>query len=101
MNLLEFFGLSKNSKPSVILCDNKSVLHMIANGEGFSGKSRHMRVRWHFIHELLMSGKIEMRHVIGDDNPADLMTKPMGGSRFRKLRRMILNEKEQEDSESD
>jgi hypothetical protein len=101
VKLLEFLGLKHESEPSVVLCDNKSVLHLIANGEGFSGKSRHMRVRWHFIHEMLMANQIEIRHVVGDDNPADLLTKPMGGLRFRRLRKMILNEGEIDGNESD
>jgi hypothetical protein len=55
VGLMEFFGLHDGNNPTVVLCDNQSVLHIIANGEGFSGKSRHMRVRWHFVHELLTS----------------------------------------------
>ena len=58
-------------------------------------------MRWHFIHEMLMANQIEIRHVVGDDNPADLLTKPMGGLRFRRLRKMILNEEEIEENESD
>jgi hypothetical protein len=99
--LMEFFGLSNGSNPSIVQCDNKSVLHLIANGAGFSGKSRHMRVRWHFVHEMLEEGLIKIVHVPGDDNPTDLLTKPMGGKRFRRLRSMILNEPEDENSESD
>ncbi|MFN9910640.1 MAG: Ty1/Copia family ribonuclease HI [bacterium] len=82
-------------------CDNKSVLHLIANGAGFSGKSRHMRVRWHFVHEMLEEGLIKIVHVPGDDNPTDLLTKPMGGKRFRRLRSMILNEPEDDNNDSD
>jgi len=99
--LLDFFGLKNESTPSIVQCDNKSVLHMIANGAGFSGKSRHMRVRWHFVHEMLDEGLIRIVHVPGDDNPTDLLTKPMGGKRFRRLRSMILNEPENDNSDSD
>ena len=101
VGMLKFFGLYKQSEPPVIMCDNKSVLHLIANGSGFSGKSRHMRVRWHFIHEMLTAGLIQIAHIPGDDNPTDLLTKPIGGSRFRKLRKMILNESEEQISDSE
>jgi hypothetical protein len=101
VGLLKFFGLYKRSEPAIVMCDNKSVLHLIANGGGFSGKSRHMRVRWHFVHEMLTSGLIQIDHIPGDDNPTDLLTKPIGGNRFRKLRKMILNESDQEDSDSE
>ena len=60
-----------------------------------------MRVRWHFVHEMLEEGLIKIVHVPGDDNPMDLLTKPMGGKRFRRLRSMILNEPEDDNSDSD
>jgi hypothetical protein len=50
---------------------------------------------------MLEEGLIKIVHVPGDDNPTDLLTKPMGGQRFRRLRSMILNEPEDENSESD
>jgi hypothetical protein len=99
VGLMEFFGLHDGNNPTVVLCDNQSVLHIVANGEGFSGKSRHMRVRWHFVHELLTSKFIRIEHVVGEENVADLLTKPIGGSRFRKLRRMILNDNQNENDD--
>jgi hypothetical protein len=100
--LLQSVGLQEKGESSLVVCDNRSVLHIIANGEGFSGKSRHMRVRWHFITELIESGFIKTEHVPTLDNKPDLFTKPMGGSLFRELRRMITNsEYEDEDDASD
>ena len=64
---------------------------MIANGEGCPGKSRHMRVRWHFISELMEDGFIKLEHVDTNLMVADLLTKPMGGQKFRAFRGMIMN----------
>jgi hypothetical protein len=50
---------------------------------------------------MLTSGMIQIDHIPGDDNPTDLLTKPMGGKRFRRLRSMILNEQEDDNSDSD
>jgi hypothetical protein len=36
---------------------------------------------------------------VGEENVADLLTKPIEGSRFRKLRRMILNDNQNENDE--
>ena len=64
---------------------------MISNGEGCPGKSRHMRVRWHFISELLDIKFIEDEHVQTNLMIADLLTKPMGGQKFRELRGQLMN----------
>ena len=90
-NLLQIVGVVPVGSPCLVLCDNKSVLHMIHNGEGFPGKSRHMRVRWHVVSELLDSNFIQCQHIDTNLMIADLLTKPMGGSKFREFRRTIMN----------
>jgi hypothetical protein len=43
ISLVKSLGIAPiNNPPCKILCDNTSVLHIIANGEGFYGKSRHI-----------------------------------------------------------
>ena len=91
MGLLRKFGLVNESEPAVILCDNKSVLHLISNGEGCPGKSRHMRVRWHFISEMIESNYLRYEHIDTNLMVADILTKPMGGSKFRELRGIMMN----------
>ena len=90
--LMQSIGVqSIEETSSLVVCDNRSVLHIITNGEGFSGKSRHMRVRWQFVTELIEEKFIKIDHVNTLVNLPDLFTKPMGGIRFRELRRLILN----------
>jgi hypothetical protein len=55
-----------------------------------------MRVRWQFVTELIEEKFIEIDHVSTTVNLPDLFTKPMGGERFRELRRLILNMKHEE-----
>ena len=93
MGLLKSFGLIKPAgiPPYVIiLCDNQSVLHIIANGEGFSGKSRHMRVRWFFTFEIIAGGMAQLEYVPTEENWADLPSKPTGGRLFILQRNNIL-----------
>jgi len=96
--MLQSMGLSDIGTPGIVLCDNKSVLHIIANGEGFSGKSRHMRVRWNFVTELIEEGAIRTEHVDTNENRTDLFTKPMGGNKMRYLRSLVLNAEPDVDS---
>jgi hypothetical protein len=64
---------------------------MIRNGEGCPGKSRHLRVRWHFIRELLEDNFIKCEHIDTNLMVADVLTKPMGGAKFREFRRLMMN----------
>jgi hypothetical protein len=91
ITLLKNLHLAPTERPpSMILCDNTSVLHIIANGEGYSGKSRHMRVRWFFTYEIITDGIASLQHVPTDFNWADLPSKPMGGRKFLTQRNHIL-----------
>ena len=66
-------------------------LHLISNGEGCPGKSRHMRVRWHFISEMIENNYLRYEHIDTNLMVADILTKPMGGSKFRELRGIMMN----------
>jgi hypothetical protein len=77
--------------PVIIYQDNISTIHILTNGEGYSGKNRHMRVRYGYLTELLQSGVITIQHMPTEEMTADLLTKPIGGNVFRKLRAKLLN----------
>jgi hypothetical protein len=77
--------------PVIIYQDNISTIHILTNGEGYSGKNRHMRVRYGYLTELLNSGVITIQHMPTEEMTADLLTKPIGGNVFRKLRAKLLN----------
>lgn len=77
--------------PVIIYQDNISTIHILTNGEGYSGKNRHMRVRYGYLTELLNSGVITIQHMPTAEMTADLLTKPIGGKVFRKLRAKLLN----------
>jgi hypothetical protein len=70
--------------------DNKSTILLAKGGEGLSGKSKHFRVRYHFLKELIDEGKLKLTYVPTDDMVADVLTKPMGGENFRLLRSAIM-----------
>ena len=77
--------------PVLVYQDNKSTIHILMNGEGYSGKNRHMRVRFGFVSDLLKDETIQVEHLPTEEMIADLLTKPIGGNLFRRLRAMLLN----------
>ena len=77
--------------PIRVLQDNISAITIAKGGEGYGGKSRHMRVRYQYLCEMSEDGVITFVHCPTDRMIADLCTKPIGGNQFRYLRSKLLN----------
>jgi hypothetical protein len=76
--------------PANIKQENKSTITIGKAGEGYSGKSKHMRVRYHAIAEQVANGEIELSHCPTTKMIADILTKPGGGSSFADLVQEIV-----------
>ena len=79
-------------QPTIVYQDNKSTMRLATRGEGFDGKSRHMRVRYHYIAEQIANGEIDIRYLETTKMVADLLTKPGGGSNFADLVSTIVKD---------
>jgi hypothetical protein len=64
--------------------DSKSVL-ALAKNPVFHERSKHIRVRHHFIRGCLEEGSIKVGYINTKDQLADLLTKPLGRIRFLEL----------------
>lgn len=71
--------------------DNTSTISMMLNGCSTHPKTRHINVRYFFIKERIENGEINVKHTKTDDMVADILTKPLQGERFFKLRNLLLN----------
>jgi hypothetical protein len=49
------------------------------NSGNFQSDSRHLRLRYHSIHESIAKGEVEINHVAGTEMLADALTKALGG----------------------
>ncbi len=77
--------LGFNDRISIIgMQDNKSTIHLANAGEGFGGKAKHFRVRYHFLKELVAEGSLKIVYCNTNDMIADVLTKPMVGTRRMK-----------------
>ena len=63
----------------------------MVKGSTTNARTRHIRVRYFFIKERIDSKEVEVTHTPTDDMVADLLTKPIQGARFVRLRDMLLN----------
>ena len=68
--------------------DNRSALSVAKNPE-HHGRMKHLDLRFYWLRDIVESGLITPVHVPGDDNPADLLTKPLAKPRVEYLRRMM------------
>jgi hypothetical protein len=73
---------------TVIMCDNSSTIKLSKNPIMY-GKSKHIRVRFHFLRDLVKDGDIELVHCVTQEQVADLMTKALKLEAFQKLRKKM------------
>jgi hypothetical protein len=61
--------------------DSKSVL-ALAKNLVFHERSKHIRIKYHFIRDCLEDGSIKASHITTTDQLADILTKSLGKSKF-------------------
>ena len=77
-------------KPGVFFQDNISTMRLAENGRSNSDRTKHIKIRYFFIKQFLDSGEFEMVHCPTDLMVADILTKPLQGEAFKRLRDYLL-----------
>jgi hypothetical protein len=68
--------------------DSKSALSLAKN-PAFYGRSKHIRIKYHFIRDCLEEGSIKTDHIPTTDQLADILTKSLGKTKFQEMRKKI------------
>lgn len=76
--------------PATIWQDNMSTMSLIANGRGSANRTRHINIRYFFVKDRVEAKEVVVKHMPTQDMLADLFTKPLQGSLFRKLRGAVI-----------
>ena len=76
--------------PSRVQCDNISCI-LKADSALSEKRSLYMKRRGAFVQEAQLMGEIDVVHVPGEDNRADILTKPLPFKVFAKHRDAIMN----------
>ena len=84
--LLKYFDVPH--RPFPIKGDNRGALDAV-NTHSVTPHTKHIELHVHFIREKVQSGELVFLHVPGTLNPADIFTKALGSSLFRKFRGML------------
>ena len=75
-------------KKTEIASDNQGAI-FISSNPVTEKRSKHIDIRFHYIRERITEGDIEVLHVPGTENPADILTKNLGFVKFSKFVPML------------
>ena len=88
-NVLEAQGYSQDQQPAILYQDNQSTMWMANNGRSNKKRTKHINQRYYFITDQVTRGTVKIVYKSTKDMIADLLTKPIQGSRFEKLKEAI------------
>lgn len=85
---LEEIG-SKETHTSVYQ-DNQSTIKLIENGHGTNGRTKHMNAKIYYLKDNIDNGNIKLEYLSTNNMVADILTKPIVGSKFKELRDILM-----------
>ena len=80
-----------SERPATVYQDNMSTIAMADKGRSTSERTKHIHVRYFFIKDAVERGEIKIVYKPTGEMVADLLTKPLQGEQFRRLRALLLN----------
>ena len=86
--LLEEMGVDM-SEPTTLYVDNSGAI-ALSKHQTSCKRSRHIHRRWLKLRELVNEGHIKVVYINTDDNPSDMLTKPLAYAKFVKHRDTLM-----------
>lgn len=78
----------RKAEKTLIRVDNKSAI-ALAKNPVFHRRSKHIQKRFHFIRECVERDHIDVEHVPGTEQKADILTKALAKIKFKEMREKI------------
>ena len=72
----------------IIRLDNKSAIALTKNPV-FHGRSKHIHKRYHFIRECIENEQVDVQHIPGTEQKADILTKALGRIKFKEMKDLV------------
>jgi len=80
---------ASQQEPTTLLCDNIAAGEL-TRSETHQQRSKHIAIRYHFIRECVKRNEIKVEWCPGQDNCADMFTKPLGRIAFQRHANTLL-----------
>lgn len=80
--------LMEEIKPIKIYSDNKGAL-LLVNNNSYSARSKHIDIKYRFLHEKVSSSQLELEYLPSEQMPADMLTKACSCSKIEKHNAII------------
>lgn len=71
-----------------LLCDNQSAI-CIANNGSYNPRTKHVDIRYHFVHDALYRKDVKLEYVGTNDQAADGFTKALAKPKLEVMKRLI------------
>ena len=79
-------------KATIIYRDNTSSMKLEENGRASASKrTRHFNIKYFYVTDLVQRKEFNLKYCPTDDMLADYFTKPLVGTKFVKMRKIIMN----------
>jgi hypothetical protein len=88
LHFLDTLGME--FQPAQLYQDNQSTMRLIDNGRSNSDRTRHIKLRYFFIKQYVDNGDFEVTYCPTNAMVADILTKPLQGEHFIRLRASLL-----------
>ncbi|KRX44857.1 Retrovirus-related Pol polyprotein from transposon TNT 1-94, partial [Trichinella sp. T9] len=83
-----FAEVTEVKQKPILFVDNMGAVTLSKNPE-FHNRSKHIDVRFHFVREKYIEGKIDIQHIDSENQKADILTKDLPKTRFQNLRQQL------------
>lgn len=77
--------------PSIIYQDNMSTMALVNKGYSTSERTKHIKIRYFFVKDLIDRKEIKLEYLPTGEMLADMLTKPLQGELFRRMRKELMN----------
>jgi hypothetical protein len=78
--LVNELGLTQDTL--VVFCDSQCAIHLTKNNR-YDDKTKHIDVKYHFIPEIVVVGKVVVEKIHTTENPAYMLVKPLPNAKFQ------------------
>jgi hypothetical protein len=65
-----------------VYCDSHSAICLTKN-DMYQFKTKYIDIKYHFIRDIVVEGKIKVDKIHTDENPADMLPKPLYNTKFK------------------